>query len=501
MNLNLKSICECLPSNFTSLKRIENNKEQLYTFPKIFKKNMSIESNTLYIGKYKDFTTEILKDSRVAVVCVGEIPSLKSIECSFLHINENISIVEVYAAIVEIFHKYNRWEKEVLEIISSLHDLKKIIKISKPLFDGNQLNCISLNGEIIAGSINTSLVNIKTNNEHLPLPMLTQNIDKIKPSLKKGECQYGTSYINDLEFNFIQRNIYIQEQSIGLLNCTDTHHPLREIEFLLVNKLCDIIENTSAENWITKHNDKTEASSLLKSVLQGKHNKLPDLISNLQKTEISSNNYFSCICLRILDKESGIILSKFFSVNIYHYLSEAIVCTIENDIIILLHSTSKSKNTNIINEFEKLLDGCKYQIGVSNHFQNIEDIIHYFHQAIISIDMQCKLKIKNSKPHFSDVALSYIIEKATTTLPKQQLCHPGVVELYKYDKDTGSSYVSTLKCYFENKQNSTKTAECLFIHRSTLLYRLERIKEIIDDDWRTYKKQLYIMFSLYVLYE
>ena len=89
---------------------------------------MSIESNTLYIGKYKDFTTEILKDSRVAVVCVGEIPSLKSIECSFLHINENISIVEVYAAIVEIFHKYNRWEKEVLEIISSLHDLKKIIK-------------------------------------------------------------------------------------------------------------------------------------------------------------------------------------------------------------------------------------------------------------------------------------------------------------------------------------------------------------------------------------
>lgn len=53
----------------------------------------------------------------------------------------------------------------------------------------------------------------------------------------------------------------------------------------------------------------------------------------------------------------------------------------------------------------------------------------------------------------------------------------------------GRSHWSTLLCYLDNARNTTLTSEQLFIHRATLHYRLERVREItggaaLDDGWR-----------------
>lgn len=51
------------------------------------------------------------------------------------------------------------------------------------------------------------------------------------------------------------------------------------------------------------------------------------------------------------------------------------------------------------------------------------------------------------------------------------------------------SHWATLLCYLDNARNTTLTSEQLFIHRATLHYRLERVREIIgrtalDNGWR-----------------
>ena len=76
-------------------------------------------------------------------------------------------------------------------------------------------------------------------------------------------------YLRIITFNFIQRNLYINGQSIGLINCTDTNHPLKEIEFLLVNKLCDLIEESLTEDFILRTDSSVEIGTLLKNILEG----------------------------------------------------------------------------------------------------------------------------------------------------------------------------------------------------------------------------------------
>ena len=54
--------------------------------------------------------------------------------------------------------------------------------------------------------------------------------------------------------------------------------------------------------------------------------------------------------------------------------------------------------------------------------------------------------------------------------------------LLEADAASGSCLCDTLACYLDFGENSTKTAQSLFIHRNTLAYRLNKIKELLPGD-------------------
>ena len=62
----------------------------------------------------------------------------------------------------------------------------------------------------------------------------------------------------------------------------------------------------------------------------------------------------------------------------------------------------------------------------------------------------------------------------------------------------GADYWHTLKIFLENEMNASKTARDLYIHRSTLLKRLETIEQVLD--LSTPVKRFYLRYCIY-LYE
>lgn len=62
----------------------------------------------------------------------------------------------------------------------------------------------------------------------------------------------------------------------------------------------------------------------------------------------------------------------------------------------------------------------------------------------------------------------------------------------------GDDLIQTLETYFENKSNLSQTAEALFIHRNTLLYRMERIQEILNLDLDRPTTRLAVQLALYI---
>ena len=58
--------------------------------------------------------------------------------------------------------------------------------------------------------------------------------------------------------------------------------------------------------------------------------------------------------------------------------------------------------------------------------------------------------------------------------------HPGMMKLLEYDQNHGTDFLNTLHEYLESPGQPTQIAKRLHVHKNTLLYRMDKIRNIMD---------------------
>ncbi|NJN16188.1 MAG: PucR family transcriptional regulator [Oscillochloris sp.] len=83
---------------------------------------------------------------------------------------------------------------------------------------------------------------------------------------------------------------------------------------------------------------------------------------------------------------------------------------------------------------------------------------------------------------FSDLGVYRLLVRLRETPELWTFYRETLAKLTEYDKRQGADLIKTLEAYFNHLGNLRATSEALHVHRNTLLYRLERIKEISGMD-------------------
>jgi DNA-binding PucR family transcriptional regulator len=134
--------------------------------------------------------------------------------------------------------------------------------------------------------------------------------------------------------------------------------------------------------------------------------------------------------------------------------------------------------------------------GVSFQFTNIMNLKLYYEQADIA------LKFGNpaagSINYCSDYIMKYLLNVIKTN-SKTAIIHPSLYILKRYDEANKSELYNTLYQYLLHERNLVKTAEILSIHRNSLLYRLKKIKELVDIDMDNPSLRQYLVISFQLL--
>ena len=68
--------------------------------------------------------------------------------------------------------------------------------------------------------------------------------------------------------------------------------------------------------------------------------------------------------------------------------------------------------------------------------------------------------------------------------------------MLEHDKESGISYLETLKVFLEEGMSYTSTAQKLYIHRSTLIDRISRIEKELNIDLKDSDKRLQLEILL-----
>ena len=71
-----------------------------------------------------------------------------------------------------------------------------------------------------------------------------------------------------------------------------------------------------------------------------------------------------------------------------------------------------------------------------------------------------------------------------------EYCNSKLDKLEEYDHANGTFLKETLLAYYMNGFNTVKTAEALFIHRNSLMYRLKKIEELLEMELTDYMEYL-----------
>lgn len=124
------------------------------------------------------------------------------------------------------------------------------------------------------------------------------------------------------------------------------------------------------------------------------------------------------------------------------------------------------------------LGGGRCRIGVGGSCTRVEDFPRSLRQAELALKVQHATAGDDQATVFEELGVYQLLAEADDPEAVEAYARRWLGALLRYDEEHDYELVDTLRAYLECGGNYEDTATRLFIHRSTLKYRLKRIREI-----------------------
>lgn len=120
--------------------------------------------------------------------------------------------------------------------------------------------------------------------------------------------------------------------------------------------------------------------------------------------------------------------------------------------------------------------------GMSGPATALEAWPRVYNEALQAMQLGLRLRLTNQIVEFNSLGIFKLLGELENIPSVKRFAEQIIGPLAAYDEQHKGSLVNTLNAYFTHHGNVSQTAESLFVHRNTLLYRLERIQELTGQD-------------------
>ncbi|MFE9768321.1 PucR family transcriptional regulator [Streptomyces sp. NPDC005808] len=121
-------------------------------------------------------------------------------------------------------------------------------------------------------------------------------------------------------------------------------------------------------------------------------------------------------------------------------------------------------------------------IGVSTRCESPDGIPRCYQEALRALEVRQNSRQRSGTTFFDELGLYRILGPGNDLRELEGFVHEWLGRLIDYDAGHDTELVETLSRYFDSGGNYDDAAAALTVHRSTLRYRLQRIREISDRD-------------------
>lgn len=134
-------------------------------------------------------------------------------------------------------------------------------------------------------------------------------------------------------------------------------------------------------------------------------------------------------------------------------------------------------------------------VGIGTAVVGIKDLARSFKEAQVALEVGKVFDTEKAIISYDNLGIARLIYQLPTTL-----CEMFLREVFKKGSIESLDHETlfTIQKFFENNLNVSETSRKLFVHRNTLVYRLEKIKKLTGLDLREFDHAIVFKVALMV---
>ena len=160
-------------------------------------------------------------------------------------------------------------------------------------------------------------------------------------------------------------------------------------------------------------------------------------------------------------------------------------------------TTSEELEKMAVNMEETLKNELRIKtvIGIGTIADHLRELADSYKEAQTAIEVGKVFDTEKSIMHYENLGIGRLIYQLPTTL-----CEIFLSEVFKKNSidSLDQETLFTINKFFENNLNVSETSRKLFVHRNTLVYRLEKIKKLTGLDLRQFDHAIVFKVALMV---
>ncbi|MBR1779081.1 MAG: helix-turn-helix domain-containing protein [Clostridia bacterium] len=251
---------------------------------------------------------------------------------------------------------------------------------------------------------------------------------------------------------------------------------------------------------IKKYYDaKYDKSNFIKNVILD--NILPgDIYIKSRELHFEADVTRVCMLIRLTSRTE--LLTYELIQNMFPERNKDFVININEDNIVLVKEVSRDIKTKDLKQLAKsIVDTLLTEhyihclVGIGSIVSTIKDLAFSFKEAQVAIEVGKIFDSESSIISYDNLGIARLVYQLPTTL-----CEMYLKEVFKYENIDAldQETLFTIQRFFENNLNVSETSRKLFIHRNTLVYRLDRIKKVTGLDVREFDDAIVFKVAMMV---
>ncbi|MFC7391783.1 PucR family transcriptional regulator [Scopulibacillus cellulosilyticus] len=304
--------------------------------------------------------------------------------------------------------------------------------------------------------------------------------------------------------NRVAISIWKQDEVIGFIWALEIDKCLSENEMGLLKNAAEAGKNELLQLHVRKRKNENRSQEFFWQLLTG-HLKVPETINEqFQALKITPSPCYAVIVFKFLH---GITRKE--EQQIYYLLKtsqhlKTMLHTVDfNQLILLVAVPKVDKPLDELNHFitsftGKLLERYKItevQVGASSIFEDYQQMKRAYQESLTVLSIKEKFSAETQSIfYYQKLGIYQLFDVILEKYKNEGYENQSLKKLHLYDKKHNSNLAKTLKVYLDNDTNISETTKELVIHPNTLTYRLKRISEIGDIDFKdpNQKMMLYL---------